>query len=119
MGLAMTSLNFGLEKVEDGNARQVLTAVTQVISENAFLAFRGKHVKLELGAGTYELPHYLGFVPRDSWITHVSVPTGTSTAVFNYGLFTKTHYSVTITVSVPGTVVSVRGFLGRMREEGI
>lgn len=118
MGKGPSSPHFRLEKIEDENLREVLYNITRRLQENVFLGFNGKHIQIERTAGTWNIPHLLPFVPRDAWFTGITVPDGTVTVKFNYDLFTRTEYSITVTTSNPTAPVSIRGFIGRMKEEG-
>ena len=104
----MRDIKLNLRAVEDLLSKDNFEIIKEYLLSLPLAYFKGKHVTLTVSAaGTWDIPHHLGFIPQDvitSWDT-----AGTT---WNYADFTKTHINFTTTGS--GTV---RAFIGRYQEQ--
>jgi len=104
----MRDVKLNLRAVEDLISRDNFNLIKEYLINLPLAYFKGKHMTLSVSsAGTWNVPHNLGFIPQD-----VITTWDTATTTWNYASFTKTHINFTTTSS--GTV---RIFIGRYQEQ--
>lgn len=97
-------------RLKDEATRDLLFKVTQYLETLPLLTFGFQFVEKSFdAAGTHEIPHSLGFVPKDIILTS---KTGAGSATFLYDSFTKTS----LFVSVTGPC-AIRALYGTYRSE--
>ena len=97
-------------RLKDEATRELLFRVLQYIETTPILSFGMQFLEKEFtAAGTIEVQHSLGFIPKDVILTS---KIGVGTVVFNYADFTKS--TISVTVSAP---CSIRILYGTYRSE--
>ena len=70
------NVNINPERLDDPVLREMLTEIKEEMERETLSDWQGVHKEIDLGvAGTHEIGHGLGFIPKDVWITYMSSKT--------------------------------------------
>jgi hypothetical protein len=104
----MRDIKLTLRAVDDLLSRDNFELIKEFLDNIPFSHFKGKHVEYSVSAaGTWNVPHHLGFAPLDVITTFNTA----GSLTWNYASFSKTHIDFTTTSA--GTV---RAFIGTYKE---
>lgn len=111
----MRNLDLNIAGVADIIARDNFDAIQEVLLDQPFLKFKGRHIELEFDRDTTNLKykHNFAYRPRDVIVTSTI---GTGTLTWNYGLFDRDYLDLTVAGTSASDPLVVRAFVGTYLE---
>ncbi len=109
--------NFPLEDITDLPTRQSLQWIRDYLNDIQLLQGGFQLIELEFTSDVTQrkIPHHLGFVPADVWISR-TLGAGVTVLIFN--LFTSTDLVITTQGTSPSDPLRVRLIVGRIEQGG-